>query len=142
MRISLPCAPVRIPSSISGLRSRVTKVVDRMASAVVDMLTGSAMSALGRRTIVTGITKSWFTPAVQTPASRRSAAVRLMLCRPYDAAAQGDMAAPNQEFTAAVRAARRAHRGKLEHMGARLCRISPGSYVMHKSLERLAAAPS
>ena len=29
--------------------------VDRMASAVVDILTGSAMSALGRRTIVTGI---------------------------------------------------------------------------------------
>ena len=29
--------------------------VDRMVSAVVDMLTGSAMSALGRRTIVTGI---------------------------------------------------------------------------------------
>ena len=29
--------------------------VDRMASAVVDILTGGAMSALGRRTIVTGI---------------------------------------------------------------------------------------
>ena len=29
--------------------------VDRMASAVVDILNGSAISALGRRTVVTGI---------------------------------------------------------------------------------------
>ena len=50
--------------------------VDRMASAVVDMLTGSAMSALGRRTIVMGVTKSWFTPAVQTAARRRRATMR------------------------------------------------------------------
>ena len=69
--------------------------VDRMASAVVDMLTGSAMSALGRHTIVMGITKSWFTPAVQTAARRRRAALRLMLYRPYDAAARSDMAAAN-----------------------------------------------
>ena len=59
----------------------------------------------------------------------------------YDAAARGDMAAANQDFTAVVRAAHRAHRDKLEHTCARHCRMSPGSYVMHKSLERLAAAP-
>ena len=47
----------------------------------------------------------------------------------------------NQKFTVAVRAARRAHRDKLEHTCARHCRMSPGLYVMHKSLERLAAAP-
>ena len=115
--------------------------IDRMASADVDMLTGSAMSALGRRTIVTGIIKGWFTPAVKTAARRRRAALRLMLCRPYDAAARSDMTAANQEFTAAVRDARRAHRNKLERTCARLCRASRGSYVSHKSLERLAAAP-
>ena len=103
-----------------------------MASAVVDRLTGSATSALGRRKIVMGNTKRWFTPAVQTAARRRCAAMRLMLCRPYDAAARGDMAAANQEITAAVRAARRAHRDKLERTCARHCRMSPGSYVMHK----------
>ena len=43
--------------------------VDQMASAVVVMLTGSSMPALGRRTIGMGITKSWLTPAVQTAAS-------------------------------------------------------------------------
>ena len=64
-----------------------------------------------------------------------------MLCRAYGAAARGDVAAANQEFTAAVHDARRAHRDKLEHTCARYCRMSPGSYVMHKSLERLAAAP-
>ena len=115
--------------------------VDRMASTVVEILTGSAMSALGRRTIVTGILKSWFTPAVQTAARRHRASMRLMRCRPYDAAARGDVAATNQEFTAAVRSARRAHRDKLEHTCARHCRMSSGSYVMHKSLERLVAAP-
>ena len=115
--------------------------VDRMASAVVDMLTGSALSALGRRTIVMGISKSWFTPAVQSAARRRRASMRLMLCRPYDAAARGDVAVTNREFPAAVRAARRAQRDQLERTCARHCHMSPGSYVMHKSLERLAAAP-
>ena len=99
-----------------------------MASAVVVMLTGSSMPALDRRTIVMGICRQ-----------RRRAALRLMLCRAYGAAARSDMAAANQEFTAAVRDARRAH--KLEHTCARYCRMSPGLYVMHKSLERLAAVP-
>ena len=112
-----------------------------MASAVVDVLTGSAVSGLGRRDTVMGITKSWFAPAVQTAVRRRRPALRLTLCRPYDAAARGDMAAADPAFTAAVRDARRPHRNKLEHTCARHCRVSPGSYAMHKLLERLAAAP-
>ena len=101
------------------------QVVDLMTSAVADMLTGSAMSALGRRTIVMGISKSWITAAVQPAASRRRAATRLMLCRPYDAAARGGMAAANQEFTAAVRDALRAHRSKLEYTRVPAAAVCP-----------------
>ena len=61
---------------------------DRMASAVMDMFTDCGTAELGRRTIVTGITKTWFTPAVKAAARRRRAALRLMLCRPYDASAR------------------------------------------------------
>ena len=94
MRISLPCGLVRILHLRSRLQSRSTnRGVDRVASAVVDMLAGSAMAELGRRTIVMGTTKSWFTPAVKTAARRRRAALHLMLCRPYDASARSDMVA-------------------------------------------------
>ena len=48
---------------------------------------------------------------------------------------------PKVDSTAgAVRALNGPHRDKLERTCARHCRMSPGSYVMHKSLERLAAA--
>ena len=106
--------------------------VDRMASAVVDMFTNSVTAELGRRTIVTGITKRWFTPALKAAAGRRRAALYLMLRRPYDASARSNTAAANQEFTAAVRSARGAHRVQLERKCALNCRMSPGSYAMHK----------
>ena len=115
--------------------------VDRMAAAVMDMFTDNATAELGRRTIVTGITKNWFTPAVKAAARCRRAALHLMFCRPYDASARSNTAAVNQEFTAAVRSARGAHRIQLERKCAHHCRMSPGSYAMHKLLERLAAAP-
>ena len=112
-----------------------------MASAIMDMFTDSAMAELGRRTIDTGITKTWFTPAVKAAARRRRAALHLMLRRSYDASARSNTAAANKEFTAAVRSARGAHRVQLERKCAHNRRMSPGSYAMHKSLERLAAAP-
>ena len=115
--------------------------VDRMASAVIDMFTDNATAELGRRTIVTGITKHWFTPAVKAAARRRRAALHLTLCRPCDASARSNTAAANQEFTAAVQCARGARHTHLERKCAHHCRMSPGSYAMHKSLERLAAAP-
>ena len=96
---------------------------------------------LGRRTIVTGITINWFTPAEKAAARRRHAALRLMLCRPYDASARSDTKAASQEYAAAVRSARGAHRRQLERKYAHHSRRSPGSYDMHKSLERLTAAP-
>ena len=64
-----------------------------------------------------------------------------MLCRPYDSSARSGVAAANQDFTAADRAALRAHRSKLERTCAHHCRTSLGSYAMHNSLEHLAAAP-
>ena len=136
-RTSLPCGH-------SALALRVTdqgdqRGVDRMASAVMDMFTDSATAELGGCTIATGITKHWCTPAVK--ARRRRAALHLMLCRPCDPFARSDTAAANQEFTAAVRSARGAHRSQLERKCAHHCRMSPGSHAMHKSLERLAAAP-
>ena len=127
----------------SALALRVTdqRGVDRMASAVMDMLTDSATGELGRLTIVTGITKNWITPAVKAAARCRRAALHLMLCRPYDASERSNTAAANQEFAAAVRSARGAHRIQLERKCTHHCRTSPGSYAMHKSLQCLAAAP-
>ena len=60
----------------STLALRVTDLgdqrgVDRMASAVVD-ITDSATAQLGTRTIVTGITKRWFTPAVKAASTQHS----------------------------------------------------------------------
>ena len=69
--------------------------VDRMASVVMDMFTDSATAELGRRTIVTGITKHWFTPAVKAAAGRRRAALHLMLRRPHDVSARRTTAAAN-----------------------------------------------
>ena len=66
-----------------------------MASAVMDMLTDSATAELGRRTIVTGITKTWFTSAVKAAARRRRAALHLMLRRPHDVSARSTTAAAN-----------------------------------------------
>ena len=50
----------------------------------------------------------------ESSARRRRAALGPMLCGPSDASAFSDMAAANQEIMAAARAARRAHRSKLE----------------------------
>ena len=106
----------------------------------MDMFTDSATAELGRRTIVTGITKNWFTPAVKAAARRRRAALHLMLRRPYDASARRNTAAAKQEFNAALREQSALHPVR-KHSCARNCRMSPGSYAMHKLLERLAAAP-
>ena len=123
---------VRAPAR-STIANRVTDLgdqrgVDRMASAVVDMFTDSATAERGRRTIITGITKRWFTPAVKAAAGRRRAALHLMLRRPYDASARSNTAAANKEFTAAVRSARGAHRVQLARKCALNCRMSRGSY--------------
>ena len=136
------------PCGHSALAVRVTdqgdqRGVGRMASAVMGMFTDSATAELGRRTIVTGITKIWFSPAVKAAARRRRAALNLMLCRPYDAFARSNTAAAGQEFTAAVRPARGAHRVQLERKCAHHFRMSPDvpGDAMHEPLERLAGEP-
>jgi len=90
------------------------------------MFTNSAAAELGRRTIVTGITKNWVTPVVKAAARSRSAVIRLMLCRQYDASAHSKTAAANQECAATVRSALRAHRSQLERKCAHNCCRSSG----------------
>jgi len=113
--------------------------MDRVATAVMDTSTGSAAAARDRREIFMVITKGWFTPAVKTAARHQRDDTRLILCRPYHACVRSDMAAANQAWTAAVRAAHRAHRSKLERTCAHHCRASLASRCK-ESMESLPAA--
>ena len=105
------------------------------------MFTNSAAAELGRRTIVTGITKNWVTPVVKAAARSRRAVIRLMLCRQYDASARSKTAAANQECAATVRSALRAHRSQLERKCGHNCCRSSGVIRHANGVNHLAAAP-
>ena len=106
---------------------------------LTEAILAAAQSAVGQCTVVPGISKPWFTPELRRLRSERGSALRALTSdMPANAPQRQRLARLSAAYHSALVQARRSHVHKRGRECAHLCSTEPGSYRMHRALDKLA----